>query len=112
MLGRHSLDDDTTEDLLAGRDPGQADLTMIVSFLADVRAVTHRPAPEVAPRLAALMGDGVSSGNTDVLVRAASDVPGPEAEAAELPGRRRKKLALAQTLTGLGVRAKAAIGLG
>jgi hypothetical protein len=112
MFRRLSLDDDTVEDLLAGRDPGQADLTMVVDFLEDVRAAAQAPAPHVAPRLAALMADRRSTEASNVLVSAARNAMGPESEAAEPPKRRRKKSAIAQTLTGLGFRAKAAIGLG
>jgi hypothetical protein len=111
MFRRLSLDDDTVEDLLAGRDPGQADLTVIAAFLEDARAAARGPAPDVTPRLAALMADR-STEASNVLVSAARNAVGPESEAAEPPKRRRKESAIAQTLTGLGFRAKAAIGLG
>ena len=76
MFQRDLLDDETIEDLLAGRDPGRGDLTVLVGFIEDARGVLRRQ-PTPSPMLAELMAGGLSTEKSDLLVTAANNVPRP-----------------------------------
>jgi len=112
MFRRFDLDDDTTDAIVSGRDPGRADVAMLVSFVEDARAISRRPVPVPSAPLAAILAEGLSTEKSGVLVTAVNNGAGPAKEAAGSPGRTKKKQAVAQLVARLSVGAKAALGIG
>jgi hypothetical protein len=112
MFRHFDLDDGTTEAIVSGRDPGRADVAMLVAFVEDARSLTRRPVPAPSAPLAAILAEGLSTEKSSVLVTAGSNGSGPANEAAGPPTRRKRRTAVAQLLSGLSVGAKAALGIG
>ena len=112
MFRRFDLDDETTDAIVSGRDPGRADVAMLVAFVEDARSLTRRPVPAPSAPLAAILAEGLSTEKSSVLVTAGSNGSGPANEAAGPPTRRKRRMAVAQLLSGLSVGAKAAVGIG
>jgi hypothetical protein len=112
MFRRCDLDDDTIDAIVSGRDPGRADVAMLVAFVEDARSLTRRAVPAPSAPLAAILADGLSTEKSGVPARAVSNVPGPANQVAGVPKWRKTRLAVAQLLSGLSVGAKAALGVG
>ena len=112
MFRRFDLDDETTDAIVSGRDPGRADVAMLVAFVEDARSLTRRPVPAPSAPLAAILAEGLATEKSGVLVTAGSNGSGPANEVAGPPTRRRRRTAVAQLLSGLSVGAKAALGIG
>lgn len=112
MFRRHHLDDVTIDRILSGRAvTGENEL---VSFVEDVHiATTGTPVPTAA--LLGVFAEGLSHVKGDLSATTASNVTGPELQAAGLPQRKKKnmleialaKLASAALVAKLGVAAGA-----
>lgn len=89
MFQGHHLDDAIIDRILSGRRvDGEHDLT---SFMEDVQiALTAPPVPSAA--LMGVFADGLSHVKGDLPATAASNVTGPEIQAAGLPQRKRKHM--------------------
>ena len=92
MFRRNHLDDQKVEQILSGRTA--AEDTLLASFVEDVAFATSTPV-QANKALATLFAEGLSADNGDLLVTAASNVPGPAPQAAGLPKRRNKMIAAA-----------------
>jgi hypothetical protein len=91
------------------------------ALLEDVRSVvSHLPAPEPTPALAAILTMGVSTEKGELLARAGSKVTGPAPQASGLPKWRQDEMmgstgflsGLATKFAGIGVPAKVLMALG
>ena len=104
MFRRHHLDDAAIDRILSGRAvPGENEL---VSFAEDVQiATTGTPVPSAA--LLGVFAEGLSNVKGDLSATAASNVTGPELQAAGLPQTRSKNM-LEIALAKLGTMALAA----
>src|SRR5215471_18724017 len=94
MFRRFELDDDTTDAIVSDRDPGRADVAMLVAFVEDARAISRRPVPAPSAPLAALLAEGLPTEKSGVLVTAVSNGAGPAKEGAGLPRWIKKKQAV------------------
>ena len=110
MPGHHPLDDAAIEAFFTGQSADEG-LAPLAGFVEDLAVMTSGPAPVPSMRLAAMLAEGFSTENGDLLVTAASNVPGPAPQAAGLPKWRKKKMVVAELLAGLSVAAKAAFGV-
>ncbi len=115
------LDESAVEALLAGRTSAAATGDMgLVAFVEDLRTAVDGPVPEPTPQLAAFMARGLSTEKGELPAPAVTNVPGPAVpQAAGLPKWRKRKMtvsgllaALGAKLAGMGLAAKAALGLG
>jgi len=111
------LDDRALEALLSGAPPAQSGFDWLVPFVEDLGEAASGPAPAMKPALAMLLAQGFSTEKGDLPATAASNVTGPASQAAGLPKWRKKMLisellaGLATQFAGLGMAAKAAMGL-
>jgi hypothetical protein len=112
------LDDRALEALLTGAPAVQSDFDWLVPFVEDLEGTSAGPAPVVRPALATLLVQGFSTEMGDLPATAASNVTGPAPQAAGLPKWRKKRMlisellaGLATKLAGLGMAAKAGLGL-
>ena len=110
MPGHHPLDDAAIEAFFTGQSADDA-LAPLAGFVEDLRSMTSGPPPVPSLQLAQMLASGLSTENGDLLVTAASNVPGPAPQAAGLPKWRKKKMVVAELLAGLGLAAKAAFGI-
>ncbi len=113
------LDEATAEALLAGRTTAADEsLGALLAFVEDMRAVGQAPAPAPSAALASVLASGLATEKGDLLATAASNVTGPAPQAAGLPKWRRRTMVesvlsgIMAKLAGLGVLAKAGLGLG
>lgn len=97
------------------------DEATLKALLEDVRTVvSHLPAPEPSPALAAILTRGVSTEKGELLVRAGSNVTGPAPQASGLPKWRQDEVigsagflsGLVGKVAGLGIPAKVLMCLG
>ena len=113
---RNPLDDAAIEAFFTGQPAGE-ELAPLAGLVEDLRSMASGPAPVPSMQLAKMLAEGFSTANGDLLVTAASNVPGPAPQAAGLPKWRKKMLlsellaALTTKLAGLGMAAKAGMGL-
>jgi hypothetical protein len=112
------LDDRALEALLTGARAGQSGFDWLIPFVEDLEGTSAGPAPVVRPALATLLVQGFSTEKGDLPATAASNVTGPAPQAAGLPTWRKKRMlisellaGLATKLAGLGMAAKAGLGL-
>jgi hypothetical protein len=112
------LDDRALDALLTGARAGQSGFDWLVPFVEDLEQSAAAPAPVVRPVLATLLAQGFSTEKGDLPATAASNVTGPAPQAAGLPKWRKKRMlisellaGLATKLAGLGMAAKAGLGL-
>lgn len=108
MSRRHNIDDATIEALLTGHDADE-DLTSVMSFVEDVRITARGPVPVPSAQLATMLVEGFSTEKGDLLVTAASNVPGPARQAAGPPKWRKTVIGF---IAGLSIATKAALGIG
>lgn len=116
MLGHHHLDDETIESFLSGRNPATEGLGPLAAFADDVQLAIDRPVPAPTVSLAAVLAKGFSTETGDLPATAASNVTGPAPQAAGLPKWRKRMVpqllsGIAAKLAGLGMAAKAGLGL-
>lgn len=115
MLGRYRLDDATAEAILAGRDPERDGLAPLLAFVEDVRALREGRPPRPHGALSEFVADGLSSNGLPEVVVPVEDWDAGAcygAEADRSSRRRRAKLALGEFVAGLGLLAKATLGVG
>jgi hypothetical protein len=111
------LDDRALGALLDGATSVQTGFDWLVPFVEDLGTASRGPAPVLQPALATLLAEGFSTAKGDLPATAASNVTGPAPQAAGLPKWRKKMLisellaGLTSKLAGLGMAAKAALGL-
>ncbi len=110
MPRHHPLDDAAIEAFLTGQ-LADEDLAPLAGLVEDLDSMTSGPAPVPSMQLAAMLTDGFSTENGDLLVTAASNVTGPAPQAAGLPKWRKKKMVVVELLAGLSLAAKAAFGM-
>jgi hypothetical protein len=110
-----ALDDEAVEAFLSGRCPAAADLGSLAAFAEDVSVAVSGPAPAPRGALARLLNEGIPAPSSAAWARPAPRVP-PQPAA---PHHRRKHMTIAELLAvlaaklaGLGMAAKAALGLG
>ena len=104
------LDDETIEAILRGHQPPEDALGPLVAFAQDVRAVAECPVPRPSPALAEILTEGFSTEKGDLLVTAASNVNGPETQAAGLPKwRKRPNMLPTGILSGLAAKIVAGV---
>jgi hypothetical protein len=113
-----NLDERALDALLSGAPAAQSGFDWLVPFVEDLGGAASTAAPVVKPALAALLTQGFSTEKGDLPATAASNVTGPAPQAAGLPKWRKKKMlisellaGLATKLAGLGLVAKAGLGL-
>ncbi|MGH9189925.1 MAG: hypothetical protein ACRD0Q_07835 [Acidimicrobiales bacterium] len=111
------LDDRALEAVRGGSSSAGEGFAWLGAFVEDLGAVATRPVPVLRPALATLLAEGISTEKSDLSATAASNVTGPAPQAAGLPKWRRRMLisellsGLAAKLAGLGMAAKAGMGL-
>jgi len=110
MLRNHPLDDAAIEAFFTGQPVGE-ELAPLAGFVKDLRSMASGPVPVPSMQLSKMLAEGFSTANGDLLVTAASNVPGPAPQAAGLPKWRKKKMMIAELLAGLSVAAKAGFGI-
>ena len=110
MPRHHPLADAAIEAFFTGRSADE-DLAPLAGFVEDLASMTSGAAPVPSMQLATTLAEGFSTEKGDLLVTAASNVPGPASQAAGLPNWRKKKMMIAELLTGMSVAAKAAFGV-
>ena len=108
-MARRELDDDAVESLLAGRTvpPGWGPVS---AFVVEARSAGRGEPPAPSPELQAILTEGLS-------LAPDADVTPPRAlrgDRAGSPGpvRRRRRMAIAELVTGLGLGAKVLLGAG
>ncbi|MCA1846442.1 MAG: hypothetical protein LC792_25255, partial [Actinobacteria bacterium] len=104
------LDDETIQAILRGHEPQEDALGPLVAFAHDVRAVADRPVPMPSAALVEVLTEGFSTEKGDLLVTAASNVNGPETQAAGLPKwRKRPNMLPTGILSGLAAKIVAGV---
>ncbi len=111
MFRRNHIGDAAVEALLSGNGADE-EFAPLAAFAEELRSMASGPVPVPSAHLAALLAEGFSNEQGDLLVTAASNVPGPAQQAAGLPRWRTKKMVLASFISGLSVAAKAGFGIG
>ena len=111
MFRRTHLDDETAERILTGN--SVAGWESVASLAEDARLARMAP-PAPSAALATLFAEGFSTDKGDLLVTAASNVPGPAPQAAGLPKWRKKNVieVLLAKIAAAGVIAKTAAAAG
>jgi len=112
------FDDRALEALLSGAPSAQSGFDWLLPFVEDLGVASSRPVPVVRPALVMFLANGISTEKGELPATAASNVTGPAPQAAGLPKWRKKKMlisellaGLATKLGGLGMAAKAGMGL-
>ena len=110
MFRRHRIDDAAAEAFFTGN--GADDELVPLAAIADeLRAMAAGPPPAASLQLAAMLAEGFSTDKGDLLVTAASSVPGPAVQVAGLPKWRTRRMIITEFIAGLSVAAKAAFGI-
>ena len=110
MFRRNHIDDAAIEALLSGNGADD-EFAPLAAFAEELRSMAGGPVPVPSMQLAAMLAEGFSTEQGDLLVTAASNVPGPAQQAAGLPKWRKKRMIIAEFIAGLSVAAKAAFGV-
>jgi hypothetical protein len=119
MHEHRPLDEATAEALLRGRTPaGRQDLVLLAAFVDEMRSLASVPPPAPSAVLASVLASGLTTiEKGDLPATAASNVHGPARQAAGLPKWRKRRMiptllsGIAAKLAGLGLAAKAGLGL-
>ena len=111
------LDDRALNAVLNGASSAESEFEWLIPFVDDLGALATAPPPVLKPALATLLAEGFSIEKGDLPATAASNVTGPARQAAGLPKWRKKLIVsellagIAAKLAGLGIAAKAGLGL-
>ena len=111
MFRRHRIDDAAAEAFVTGNGADE-ELVPLAAFADELRAMAAGPPPAASLQLAAMLAEGFSTDKGDLLVTAASSVPGPAVQVAGLPKWRTRRMIITEFIAGLSVATKAAFGIG